>query len=149
MFNPRWISFLALVFWCLPVQKPAGPAEPGSVFTFPKENPWENHRLQSLAQPEGSKSCDIFWANYSDLFSPVGKTPNGGDCKGISPKSPKNSGLGIIVICPEYIPKQGDLKHFIYSFSLTNPENPHEKKSGESFSGRKKNTPWVTPNLEG
>ena len=40
-----------------------------------------------------------FWANYNDLFRRL-VTLNGGESKGIPPKNPLNSGLGIILICP-------------------------------------------------
>ena len=36
-----------------------------------------------------------------DLSRPVGHPSNGGFSKGISPKSSKKSGLGIILICPD------------------------------------------------
>ena len=50
-------------------------------------------------------------ANYSDLFAPVGH-PKWWFSKGIPPKSPKHSGLGIIAIYPDF------LVAFIDSFNM-------------------------------
>ena len=48
--------------------------------------------------------CMFLGKLYSDWLSPVGIPPNGGDRKaGIPTKCPTNSGLGIIVICPDVL----------------------------------------------
>ena len=43
---------------------------------------------------------NLIWANYNDLSR---GHPKWWLSKGIPPKSPKHSGLGIIVICPDLI----------------------------------------------
>ena len=47
---------------------------------------------------------ESIWANYSD--QPAEVTPNGSLVRESPPKSPKHSGLGIIVIWPESIDVQ-------------------------------------------
>ena len=53
----------------------------------------------------------FIWANYNDQTAEV--TPNGGLLRE-SPQNALNSGLGIIVICPDlYILLSCNLRHFI------------------------------------
>lgn len=54
-----------------------------------------------------------------DLSRPVGHPSNGGFSKGISPKSSKKSGLGIILICPDWSPTVSVLKNQVGFLSCT------------------------------
>ena len=57
-------------------------------------------------------------------------TPNGGLVREVSPKSPKHSGLGIIVICPEYDQIHPQTPKHRNSVSVQlGPQKPHLKRS--------------------
>ena len=73
------------------ISTPGGVASPNMKMSHKNESFWTQKEMNHLNQP-------LMWANYSD--QPAEVTPNGGLVRESS-QNPLNSGLGIIVICPD------------------------------------------------
>ena len=70
-----------------------------AILDFGAVNPLKKINHQQYTSP-ALKNCvnDLNWANYNDVSR---GHPKWWFNKGTSPKSPKHSGLGIILICPD------------------------------------------------
>ena len=73
---------------------------------------------------ERCKSFEHVWANYSDL-SRGHLILNGGSVRESPAKSPKHSGLGIILICPEHVSTKGLLYHSSFMTSIRQVQAVH------------------------